>query len=136
MTSVYLAARFGRADEMLRVRAEELEARGVEVTSRWFRGSHAWSGVPDGDLPLDEQARFALEDLDDIDVADGFVCFTQEEGSPYSRGGRHVELGYALAWGKPIFLFGPRENVFYCHPSVRRFANWFDLVDAVVGLGR
>ncbi len=37
-------------------------------------------------------------------------------GSGYSRGGRHVEAGYALAKGKYLVLVGPRENVFYSLP--------------------
>ena len=37
------------------------------------------------------------------------------------RGGRHVEFGLAIAWGKPVYLVGERENVFHWLPQVRVF---------------
>lgn len=116
---VYLAARFSRKNEMLMVK-EHLEERYpglIEVNSRWLTGEHEWIGVPDHEIPPEENARFAAEDLRDIENADVFVCFTEGEGSGFSRGGRHVEAGYALSLGKDLLVVGPRENVFYCLPN-------------------
>jgi nucleoside 2-deoxyribosyltransferase len=122
----YLASRFSRNDELLGYRTQ-LEDRGIEVTSRWLNGSHEW--VQNGQeqtVPEYEAARFAEEDLDDIDEADVFVCFTEEPRSAASRGGRHVEFGWALATRKQIVIVGPRENVFYCldDPTIVQTFSW------------
>lgn len=123
MTKVYLAARFARINEIAGY-AAELEASGIEVSSRWLRGGHEWSGAPNGDITVDHLARFAIEDLEDIDAADIIVCFTEPAGTGPARGGRHTEFGYALAKGMPIVVVGYRENVFYCLPQVIFAHEW------------
>ena len=102
--SVYIASRYGRRQEML-VYAKRLREVGVEVTSRWVEGLH--DGLPD--------AVCAYDDLRDIDKAEALVSFTETPGDipGRSRGGRHVEFGYALAKGKELHIVGPRENVFH-----------------------
>lgn len=120
---VYLAARFSRLPELNRYR-EELAELGIEVTSRWLDGGHEWVGTPDEEIPPWEQARFAMEDLDDILAADLLVCFTEPSGEGPARGGRHVEMGFALALGKPILVVGHYENVFYCLPSIMFMETW------------
>jgi nucleoside 2-deoxyribosyltransferase len=124
--NVYLASRFPRSDELREYR-RQLESHGIHVTSRWLQGGHEW--VQDGQeqtVPLDEAARFGQEDLEDIDDADVVVCFTEEPRSAASRGGRHVEFGYALATNKRIVIVGPRENVFYCldWPTIVQTDKW------------
>jgi nucleoside 2-deoxyribosyltransferase len=114
---VYLAARFSRLPELNRYRAE-LEAAGITVTSRWLLGGHEWVGTPDEQIPRERLARFAAEDLEDIDAADVLLCFTESPRSGPARGGRHVEFGYALAKRKPVIVVGHIENVFYALPQV------------------
>lgn len=50
------------------------------------------------------------------------MCFTPLDGS--GRGGRHVELGYALALDKSIWLVGRREHIFHSLPQVKHFDSW------------
>lgn len=95
----YLAGSFDRRDE-LRGYAERLEAHGHEITSRWLDPTFTDSR----DL---EQNAFA--DLHDIEDCHWMLQFT---GSGTS-GGRHVELGIALALHKQIEIIGPKENVFH-----------------------
>lgn len=120
---VYLASRFSRIEELRGYKAE-LEAEGVTVTSRWLLGGHEWVGTDDDDIPVSELARFAAEDLEDLEAADVLVCFTEPPRSGPARGGRHVEFGWALAQGKPIIVCGYRENVFYCLPAVTFVEDW------------
>lgn len=120
---VYLASRFSRAPEMVGCKAE-LAAHGIAVTSRWFLGGHEWVGTDDDALPVAVGARFAKDDLEDIQAADLIVCFTEAPRSGPSRGGRHVEMGYALGVGLPILVCGPLENVFYCLPEVHAAPDW------------
>lgn len=135
--NVYLAARYSRREELCGYRAQ-LEALDFTVTSRWLNGDHQ---VTDGQL-LGEQGaalvegnsqhesavqlrqRFALEDWSDLAAADVCVAFTEPPRSGPSRGGRHVELGAALAWGKHVVVVGHRENVFCCLPGVHFCADW------------
>lgn len=120
---VYLAGRFSRFEELNGYRAE-LEAAGIEVTSRWLLGAHEWVGTPDEEIPVERLAQFAVDDLEDIDAADVIVCFTEPPRSGPARGGRHFEAGYALAVGKDILVVGHRENVFYALPEITFAPDW------------
>lgn len=111
MRSVYLAARYSRRLELCGY-AAHLEALGHTVTSRWLLGNHQ---AENDELHRGAAAeRFAREDLADLAAAAVVVAFTEPPRTSTSRGGRHVEFGYALALGKPICIVGPRENVFGC----------------------
>lgn len=121
MTKIYLAASYARRAE-LAVYANQLEARGYAVTSRWLL---------DGEDDTSPAAlrRYAQMDLEDIDAADWFVCFTDTPEAGYLSGGKHVETGYAIKAGKLVYLVGPqRENVF--HHLVTRFQDWPTFLDS------
>lgn len=135
----YLAARFGRIDELRKYR-DALKAAGHGVTSRWLDGNHAIIG-PNGETAANgdagdgsyeyarKRAACASEDLDDIDAANAIIAFTEKDGAPGgSRGGRHVELGYAISEGIDIFIVGPRENVFCWLPSISQFDTFDELL--------
>lgn len=108
---IYLAARYSRRLELCGY-AAHLESLGHTVTSRWLLGNHQ---AENDELQRGAEAeRFAREDLDDVDDADVVICFSEPPRTSTSRGGRHVEFGYALALRKPLCVVGPRENVFAC----------------------
>jgi nucleoside 2-deoxyribosyltransferase len=132
MLQVYLASRFSRFDELNGYK-QELAKLDVEVTSRWLNGGHEWVGTADEDIPVEAQAGFASQDLEDIDAADLVICFTEAMNSPYTRGGRHVEFGYALAKGKAIIVVGHRENVFYClsYENIYFCETWAEAVEVI-----
>jgi hypothetical protein len=101
---IYLASTFEDRPRMLEARAA-LAVLGHTVTSRWI-------GLPPDVKPLDGRYELhakALEDLEDVDAAQGFILFDDVEGG---RGGRYVELGYALAKRKLIFIVGAPRNIF------------------------
>lgn len=128
---IYLAARYGRRQEMHSLMGI-LGDMGCKVTARWITAkTHEMGEVTEKTRPL-----LAQEDLDDIRECNLLVAFT-EEGSPKgaSRGGRHVELGYALGIGKPIIVVGPRENIFcYLHQVrvVTDVAEFFRIVQTML----
>jgi nucleoside 2-deoxyribosyltransferase len=108
---LYLAARYSRRLELVEHRAE-LERHGHVVTSRWLEGNHQ---AENDQLHRGADAeRFAREDLDDLHRARALVAFSEEPRTTTSRGGRHVEFGFALALGLPVLVVGPREHVFCC----------------------
>ena len=128
---IYLAARYSRREELNDYKAD-LEAMGHVVTSRWLSGEHKWDGEgvehSENDdmltVPPEIAQRFAMDDLEDIDVADALIAFTEVARTGPARGGRHVELGYALGRDLIVFAVGPVENVFVAHPSVTVFDRW------------
>lgn len=114
---VYLAASYSRRQEMVHHAAAVLREAGLEVTSRWIDGSHEL----DDSATVEDRARLAMEDLEDVVRADVVLSFTDgPQSAGKGRGGRHVELGIALALGKRVLLIGPPENVFHYLPQVER----------------
>src|SRR5688572_468644 len=100
MDRVYIAAPYpirDRAIAMMRV----FEAHHLEVTSRWLKAPDTLS---------DEHAQ---KDLQDVARADVLVAVNPVSWESSGTGGRHVELGYALALGKPVLLVGERSNIFH-----------------------
>ena len=130
-TTAYLAARFSRYPEM-REYADQLEDYGIVVNSRWIRGNHEFhQGTNMRDYDFNQKC--ALEDLEDIENADMFVTFVEKpnDNHLYSRGGRHVEFGYALAAGKEIHVIDGRENVFHYVPGITVWESWKGFMDYV-----
>ena len=122
---IFLSARYGRKEE-LRGYAEELAALGHAVTSSWvYRQDEA----DDDSLSFVAARGLALADLIQIYNSDVFIAFTEQPESPYGRGGRHVEFGFAMfGYGegllKAIIAVGPRENVFHALPEVHQINSW------------
>ena len=121
MLSVYLAGMFSTI-KIRKAQAAELRAVGIEVTSRWIDETVPHNAETK-DVPEKYLKETAIADIEDIDDADIFLAFvpTAEEliaatVTASSRGGRHVEFGYALGTGKPIFVVGHKENVFHYYP--------------------
>lgn len=139
---IYLASRYSRREELCVYRAA-LQAIGHIITSRWLNGAHQIA--PDGS-PLNAEREkqfedmsdprgaalrqaFLQEDMADVECADLLIAFTEQpRADGGSRGGRHVELGLALAWEKQIIVVGPRENLFCWHESIKRFDSITDVV--------
>lgn len=117
---VYLASRYSRFKEMQGY-ATELKKMGYEVTSRWIQGNHKMSKGSSTQAEKKERIRFANEDKKDLNKSDIVICFTEEPRTTNTRGGRHVELGMAIAWEKEVYIIGYKENVFCCLPDVTFF---------------
>ena len=131
---IYLAARYSRIDE-LNGYADDLRALGHVVDARWLNGNHQIhekQAVESATMsvPIEGQ-QFAVDDCVDILCADCLVAFSEPPRSGASRGGRHVELGLALAWGKRVIVVGPRENVFHTLPQVEHFWTWGEVVEVL-----
>lgn len=121
----YISARFDRRVEMLGIRAE-LQAIGHWVTSGWL---DLHSGTAPETYTNEEMRanplrfeQFARSDIDDLSRATAVLAFSSGDGS--GSGGRHIEVGYALACSLPVFLIGPRENVFHTLTSIHHYPDW------------
>ena len=101
-----------------------LAERGIGVTARWVNGAH------DHAPPV----VCALDDFEDIDAADVLALWNPKHHHGAGSGGRHVEVGYALARGKRVVLMGDRENVFHSHPNVIVIAGFAELAETLLAL--
>lgn len=131
MTTYYMAARPFRADE-LRSAADDLRRNGQhEVIARWLYDAD--DTEVHGGKPLeygtDEANAFALRDFEDIRQADALITFTEERGVPQRGGGRFVEIGYALALGKPVITVGSIEVLFL--GLTRVYPDWPSALTAI-----
>ncbi len=100
MIQVYIAAPYPVRDLAIRM-MRRLELQRMYVTSRWLKQE-------------DEiNEAHALMDLADVACADVIVVLNPEGWCNFGTGGRHVELGYAIALKKPILLVGERSNIFH-----------------------
>jgi hypothetical protein len=126
--AVYLSGRFALAPDLARAKLQ-LEAVGLVCTARWLDGDLGGARV------------MAAIDFDDVKRSHALVAWADApvEFSPHkfaARGGRHVEVGLALAWGIPVYVVGPRENVFH-HLTPERapifhFPTWPEVLERLV----
>lgn len=112
--TIYIAAPYPLRNHAVEV-MHHLERLGHHVTSRWL-------------TTLDEEGNAgALMDLYDVALADVFLAINPTEWRQQGGGGRHVELGYALALGKEVVLWGVRSNIFHHLSSIRVIERLEDL---------
>jgi hypothetical protein len=126
VTSVYVAASIHDRGKALNLAYKLLKA-GVQVTSSWI-DCELYDGAKPGRVAATGESRtiwtpwakYCVERCDanllDIDAADTMIILTDNDSS---AGGRHVELGYAIAREHNILLVGRRENPFCFHDSIR-----------------
>lgn len=119
---VYVAARWDDRDDALLIK-KLLEEHNVFVTSTWLtpHDNQSMDALKaNGPYRAIKEARErAVKDFEDIDKSDCILVYSPRKGFRNGTGGKHVELGYAMATGKAIFLMGERENIFHYHPTVR-----------------
>ena len=109
---IYLAAAWGRREEILRV-ADRLRLVGVEITSNWLTEEE---GMQSGSKERFLRER-AYVDLQDVDKADALVRFadtprTRSVPRALISGARMFEMGYAKAKGKGLIVVGGKQHVF------------------------
>lgn len=117
--SAYVAASFPRRAEAKAMCDWLANSLGIASTARWVTHEHTTYG---------EEPKFAVMDLEDVAFADYLIVIT---GDSQTRGGRHSELGIAIALGKRILLYGPREQVFHHHPLVETYETLAALQEAL-----
>jgi nucleoside 2-deoxyribosyltransferase len=115
---IYLASNYTSHPYMREV-AASLTDLGHEITSEWIQGTHS----------SHDHAGYAAIDLRDIDAADALIFFSQDFEGSRTRGGKHVEFGYALAKNKLVCVVGERKNVFHWMPSVVIFNDFSACVE-------
>ena len=115
---IYLASYFNTRARLLPIR-DAIAVMGHRVVSTWLdEGPEPNEGK--NVLPEEERyGLYALRDYQEIKDCDLLIADTFDVTE---RGGREVELGYALGKMKQVWVVGPRRNVF--HFTVRHFETW------------
>jgi hypothetical protein len=107
----YIAARSQDAAIQLK---QELESRGHVCTARWISDA-----TFDKKKTFEEKQTAAIMDLEDVlEAKDGLILLSEVEGVMVP-GGKHVEMGFALAHRHPIYVVGRLENTLQFHPAVK-----------------
>jgi len=95
---------------------QKLEALGHEVVSRWhIKGN--WK--PNGDQKTQsDKETIALTNFSDIEKSEVVLVIPCKN---HHMRGAHVEIGYAIGTGKPVFVLGAYDsvNTMCAHPGVK-----------------
>lgn len=124
----YLASPFEDREEMLALKAA-LEARDVIVTSTWLTPADGNNSNMAAIKDKFHECRCrALKDIEDILESDVVILRKPKDKHKVpTTGGHHVETGICIGTGKPIVLYGDRENVFHYLPQVQVAQTFADL---------
>ena len=123
---VYLSGAFDHRDEVAGL-SEFMGRAGITVTSNWLHEPPLAYDATEFDM-WERRAR-ANDDMADIRRADAFVYITLW---PSTTGGRHVELGMALAWDKRVIRIGPADNMFSHLATIESFETIEAFMQAIV----
>ncbi len=118
---VYIAAPYPIKKQAIALR-NVLSEFSIDTTSRWL-------DVPDGTTMTRD---LAFINLADIRSSDAVVLMNTSEWKNVGTGGRHTEVGYAVALGKPVYLLGNVSNVFHLLEAVRVCATEVELIDQLL----
>lgn len=110
---VYIAASYTRYEEAKKL-GEKLEEKEFEVISNWH-------SIDRPTKPDYNSATQAIRDIFEVEHCDLFIELIGDKGS---QGGRHCELGMALAWNKKVLLIGEIDGcIFENLPWLPRMKN-------------
>lgn len=107
---IYTAASFGRREQLKAFVG--LLPSNIICVCQWLSDEREM-----GDLSDLGKYAWAQIDAREVRIADVLVYWSDDEPI---RGGKAVELGMALAVGKPCIIIGRREHVFASHKLINQ----------------
>jgi nucleoside 2-deoxyribosyltransferase len=112
---VYLASSFD-LKERVQLISHTLESKGLAITRKWWLQDYkaAFGEIPDRDWYAKEIVQsISQENFKAIDEADVLIVVCPEN-STHKFVGANVEIGYAIAKGKPVLSLGvlPRSAMY------------------------
>jgi nucleoside 2-deoxyribosyltransferase len=120
---VYIAGSFGRADFLAGHIVPILSGHQLEVTSSWLREGEEQHTNHTDEVPDWQKRARAHDDMVDINRSDVMLVFTDVAST---TGGFHFEVGYAIASGIPVYMVGPRLNVFHYDQRIQHCTDAYD----------
>jgi nucleoside 2-deoxyribosyltransferase len=123
---IYLAAAF-RHQQLMRDLRERLTQLGYEVLGAWLDEDSS----TEGKLSRTDSNHVADRCIYEVIKASIFLCYIDPKDS--SRGGHHVEFGYAWGKGKVLVSVGSAErNVFHEIWKVHQFTTIGEFLQSAV----
>ena len=118
---IYVAGKWEdreRVSDIMRI----LRGVGFEITWDWTDHKYEDEANPQ---------QYCADDVQGVKDANLYLGIFIAD---YHYRGALVEMGIALGVGIPVWLFGDKADgcIFSNHPSVRKFQEWNELVDALV----
>ena len=141
---VYLAAPYAARDA-LRKCADDLTRLGHHCTSSWLKETSEIGAGTVGvaaDITDEQAAAHVRTDLRDVRSSQAIVMWTWAAAEPIvvtgggNSGGRHVEVGAAMAQGIPVVVIGEPENIFHRGDGVVCVADWHEACLALADIER
>ena len=119
---IYISGCF-ESRSRLAARRGEVEARGHGVASSWL-------DEPDQKGPVvlsdpEKCLEYAQRDYSEVLASELLIVDTEDTNT---RGGREVEVGIALAFGRKLWVVGPRRNIFH-YLAHRHFPAWEEALE-------
>ena len=106
---IYLASSFSLISLVKEV-AEKLEKHGFEITRKWWTFDFKTIQIPDDEwYGLLEVKKCCVDNFKAIEKADCLILVANPK-VPQKFNGANIELGYALALGKPCYSVGKLER--------------------------
>lgn len=123
----YVAAKYCDRDAV-RIVYGDLIDRGHSITCDWTNHD-----IYPEDAPLEKKAEFAIDDIEGVRNADAVIAIFIEER--HQRGAL-IEIGAALALGKPVMIVGEHEasSTLLQHPLITRFKTIGDVYESIDAL--
>jgi hypothetical protein len=112
--NIYIATKNQNAAVALRRKLKEIFQDKIRFVSSWIDQESY------GNTPICQKTVISKRCHEDVGECDLLINIADETNVP---GGKHVELGIALALGKQIVVLGRRENIFHYHPCILFFEN-------------
>lgn len=119
---IYTGASFVE-QKRIREKKEILIQMGHTVVSTWLEEAIR----PDGMSEEQFEKKMAAKDLQEVASCD---CFILDVEKPTKTAGKMVELGFALAKHKLVYVVGePPAHAIFLSLTDKQFKNWIDLFD-------
>ena len=126
---VYIASSFQLVEKVIETE-QILWKNGIEVTQAWWKKDYKKMSIPDDWWYKDDDVKkISKKNFDAIDEAD-MVLLVCPDVSPIRFNGANVEVGYAIAKGKPVYSIGALQRSAMYVP-IRRLHNINEFLEAV-----
>lgn len=118
---IYISGKWADRDQVQNYMVRLAKA-GHTITEDWTQHHHPPS--------FDEAQRYAMADILGIKNCDAIVVIFERN---YRYRGSFIEIGAALALGKPVLILGDKEldSTLLNHFLVTRLASWDDLANTL-----
>jgi nucleoside 2-deoxyribosyltransferase len=123
---IYLSGPYGRKEELHKIAKRIMAVTNWVVFSSWLKEDKQYKTMEDFSKP--DSAVVAIRDLDEVGSVDALAKF-EDTDTAKTHGGKHQEMGAALALGKDVIIVGNREGVFDYLPSVVQVNNYHELIN-------